>query len=228
MGLETSELLVRLLEGKLAPGKVTLIYGCGGADKTNIAIICAISYANRGKTVLYFDAEGSFSRMRLDQTLKDYPLAGHHIFLTRARTFKEQGKFIRGLDAYVTKNVDLIVFDSINFLYRVDLESFSNVTYNLNREINFQMAFLKNLALDHNVCVLITSQVRQSMKTEKVEPVAADILTRWSDVIVSLTPNEAKQETVATLEKPSGDHISKPFKWLKYRLWLKENIQDRS
>lgn len=214
-----SPILTRLLEGELPPGKLILLYGRGGADKTNIAILCAVTYAMRGFKVLYFDSEGSFSRVRLDYVKRVYPQTIEKILLMHPKTFWEQGKCIRALEQFIYPQVKLVIFESINFLYRVALDGTSQTAFSLNRELNFQLGFLKELSRKYNLPILLTSQVRVSLDGE-VEPVAARILKSWCDIIVFLEPNEQAQKTVATLIKPAVKEKVE-FRWLKYKLWLK-------
>jgi RecA/RadA recombinase len=216
------DMLTGLLHGDLPKGKLTLLYGPGGADKTNLAILCAVKHAEKGYKVLYVDADGSFSRMRLDSTIIKYPEAVSRIFLAKPPNFEAQGKLIRNIELYTAKNVGLLVFESINFLYRWSLEGSSNITFKRNRELNLQLGILSNLARECNIAILLTSQVRSRLDTGKVEPVASRLLKQWCDVVIALSPDEMKGETTATLEKPKheGEQPQTIFKWLKYPLWL--------
>jgi RecA/RadA recombinase len=214
--------LTGLLQGDLPQGKLVLLYGRGGTDKTNLAILCAVNHAVKGLKVLYVDADGSFSRVRLDHTIIKYPEAVSRIFLAKPWDFDAQGKLIRNIELYAAKNVGLLVFESINFLYRWSLEGSSKITFKRNRELNLQLGLLSNFVRERNITVLLTSQVRSRLDTGEVEPVAARLLKRWCDIVISLVPDEDRGETTATLEKPkhSGDPPQTVFKWLKYRLWL--------
>ena len=91
--------------------------------------------------------------------------------------------------------------------------------HTLNRILNFQLALLNQITHKHNIPILLTSQVRYSLKTGKVEPVAAKILKYWTDTIIFLNPDEQHRKTTATLEKPTT--AKKTFPWLKYVLWGK-------
>jgi len=216
------EVLTGLLHGDLPKGKLILLYGRGGTDKTNLAILCAVNHAEKGFKVLYIDADGSFSRVRLDHTIIKYPEAVSRIFLAKPWDFEAQGKLIRNIELYTAKNVGLLVFESINFLYRWSLEGPSNITFKRNRELNLQLGILSNLVRERNITILLTSQVRSRLDTGKIEPVASRLLKQWCDVVIALAPDEMKGETTATLEKPKhdGEQPQTIFKWLKYRLWL--------
>lgn len=216
------EVLTGLLHGDLPKGKLVLLYGRGGTDKTNLAILCAVNHAEKGFKVLYIDADGSFSRVRLDHTIIKYPEAVSRIFLAKPWDFEAQGKLIRNIELYTAKNVGLLVFESINFLYRWSLEGPSNITFKRNRELNLQLGILSNLVRERNITILLTSQVRSRLDTGKIEPVASRLLKQWCDVVIALAPDEMKGETTATLEKPKhdGEQPQTIFKWLKYRLWL--------
>lgn len=223
----SEEILKGLLHGRLPSGKLTLLYGSGGADKTNLAILCAINYAEEGSKVLYVDADGSFSRLRLDRTVLEHPEAVLRIFLARPPDFAAQGRLIRNIELFLTKDVRLLVFESMTFLYRWGMDGTRDTAFRRNRELNLQLGILSNVAHERDIAVLLTSQVRSRPGSDAVEPVASRLLKRWSDVVVALIPNEKRGETVAVLEKPECGRPKVVFKWLKYRLWLKGDAMSR-
>lgn len=216
------EILTGLLRGELPRGRLTLLYGRGGTDKTNLAILCAINHAEGGAKVLYIDADGSFSRVRLDHTILKHPEAVSRIFIAHPPDFVAQGKLIRNIELYLVRGVELLVFESINFLYRWGLGGLKDVAFRRNRELNLQLGILSNIARERGIAVLLTSQVRSKLDTGEIEPVASRLLKHWCDVVIALVPDEARGETTAVLEKPrcDGTPPKTTFKWLKYRLWL--------
>jgi len=64
-----TEVLDLLLEGGYENDAITTIYGPAGAGKTNLALIAAVSMAQKGKKVVYIDTEGGFSAARLKQVV---------------------------------------------------------------------------------------------------------------------------------------------------------------
>jgi RecA/RadA recombinase len=213
------DILTGLLHGDLPKGKLILLYGPGGTDKTNLAILCAVNHAERGFKVLYIDADGSFSRMRLDHTITEHPEAVSKIYITQPLDFESQGKLIRNLDAYIA-GVKLIIFDTVTLLYRAGLDGSSKAAFRRSHEMKLQLEKLHQTAEKYGVPILLTAAVHLNIDKGQVEPAAANLLRNWCDIIIFLTPNLQKRETTATLEKPNGEPSKITFKWLKYRLWL--------
>jgi hypothetical protein len=74
--------------------------------------------------------------------------------------------------------------------------------FNINRELNRQLAILAQLAKIQKIPIIITSQVRSMFSDPygSVKPVANRVLTFWADNIISLKPTEMKLIKI-TIEK---------------------------
>lgn len=192
--------LDRLLGGGFPRGKVSLIYGEAASGKTAIALQCAMNCAKGGSSVVYVDADRSVSPTRLLQ------LSGYErrllssILISRPETFDEQDRVIEELDKRVSSNVPLVVFDTITSLYRLELGS-TEETFLLNRRLNYQLARLAQLAKERNSAILLLSQVHGIFREPTIEPVAARLLTFWSDLILRLRSTVKPQVKEAILEK---------------------------
>ena len=194
------------LDGGLQPGELTLIYGEAETGKTSLAIQCSVNSARMGYKVLFVDADGTFSLRRLTQiALQDFDETSQSIVIFTPLTFEEQSELVDELEKYISRNLGLIVFDTITSLYRSAIGG-REEAFKVNRELNRQVAMLTHIAKKFQTPILITSQVR-SVLTETdsfVEPVAARVLKYWSTTIISLSRTSRQGVVRATVERRGG------------------------
>lgn len=202
----------RMLEGGFPFGCISLVYGEAAVGKTTLAIQSSVSCTRQGFKVLYIDVDQSFSPQRLAQiACLDSEGVGQNILVFLPETFSDQSSIVENLESYIATNVKLIVVDSVSSLYRASLGS-AEKAFALNRELNRQMAYLAQLALRHDLCVLALSQVHSVLDAfgEKVEPVAKRVLFHWPRVIISMRPTmkvgnkEAVLERYFSIESPNS------------------------
>ncbi|MEM2739701.1 MAG: ATPase domain-containing protein [Candidatus Bathyarchaeia archaeon] len=178
--------LDELLGGGIPLGKLTLLYGEAGSGKTTLALQASASAARMGFKVLYLDCDRRIPIERLKTLVQnDFEEISEHIIVSRPESFLEQSLILESLSRMVSRDVGLIVVDSITSLYReaVSVEE----PFTVNWEFNRQIAFLKESAVTKNVAVLAVSQVRAVIEGEGVEPVARRIMSYWSDVILAFS-----------------------------------------
>jgi DNA repair protein RadB len=183
---------------------LTLVYGEAESGKTSLAIQSAVSCARTGKKALFIDTEGTFTTNRLSQIAsRDYDAVAPRIMVITPDTFQEQAKAIDALEMYMTKSIRLLVIDTVTTLYRVELET-PETTFNLNRELNRQIAVLTQVVKTHTVAALITSQVRTRFQEKRaIEPVAMRVLRFWSDVVLNLRRTDPTRVVTVLQEKPA-------------------------
>lgn len=178
--------LDELLGGGIPLGKLTLLYGEAGSGKTTIALQTSISAARMGFKVLYLDCDKRIPVERLKTfAKKDFDEISRRILVSRPESFSEQSLIVESLPRMVSRDVGLIVVDSITSLYReaISLEE----PFTVNWEFNRQIALLKEFAITRYVAVLAISQVRTAIETGGVEPVARRIMVYWSDAILAFS-----------------------------------------
>ena len=198
------EAIDKFLDGGLPFESVNLIYGEAETAKTTLAMQCAINCAKQGYKTLFVDCDGTFSTRRLSQIAsKNFKEIAELTILMKPNNFHEQTVVTDELTEYLTKNFGLLIVDTITSLYRVKIAESPERTFQLNRELNRQMALLAQIAKTQKITVLITSQVRSALNEVPVgiEPVATRVLKFWADTIIIMKPTENPQIIKAVLEK---------------------------
>ncbi len=206
------KMLDEALEGGFSIGEVSLVYGEAETAKTTLAIQCAVNCAKKGYKTFFVDCDGTFSARRLSQIASENieKVAGL-IVLARPKSFKEQALVIDQLTNYIAKGFGLVVVDTATFLYRMEIAENPERTFELNRELNRQMALLAQTAKTLKVAVLVLSQVRSVFNEAyvDVEPVATRVLKFWANTIVAMKPTENPKVVRITLEKKAK--MAQPF-----------------
>ncbi|MEM4461439.1 MAG: ATPase domain-containing protein [Candidatus Bathyarchaeia archaeon] len=178
--------LDELLGGGIPIGRLTLIYGEASSGKTTIALQVSVSAARIGLKVLYMDCDNSLRIERLRAIAKeDFNDLSKRIIVSRPESFIEQSLIIGSLPRVISRDVGLVVVDSITNLYReaISLEE----PFTVNWEFNRQIAFLKESAITKDVAVLAISQVRSVLETGGIEPVSRRIMLYWPDIVIALS-----------------------------------------
>jgi DNA repair protein RadB len=194
----------KALEGGIPSGSVSLIYGEAETGKTTLAMQLAVNCAKQGYKTLFIDCDGTFSVRRLSQIAsEDFEETAELIILMKPSSFHEQTQVTEKLTEYVTKSFGLIVIDTVTSLYRLKVAESPERTFELNRELNRQIALLAQIAKTHKIAVLLVSQVRSIFDETHtgVEPVATRVLKFWSDTIIAMRPSENPQTVKSILEK---------------------------
>ena len=195
--------LDELLEGGIEKGIVTEIYGEGGTGKTNICIQAAKSCIEKGKKVVYIDTEG-ISKERLIQIIKDKNKLEKLLFFFPF-SLKEQEEMVEK----ATKiDAGLIIVDSINLFYRLEMEDETMAT----RSLTKQLVTLQIAARKRKIPVIVTSQVYSA--GDEVKPFAGRSMDHIAKTIIMITKNgskNGKEERTATIVKhrsiPEGKKI---------------------
>jgi DNA repair protein RadB len=192
------------LGGGLPAESISLIYGEAETGKTTLAMQCAVNCASRGYKTLFVDCDGTFAPQRLSQIAsKQFKEIAELIILMKPNDFSEQAAIVDQLADYVTANFGLVVLDTFTSLYRLRIAESPSRTFELNRELNRQLAVLAQTARTQKIAVLITGQVHSVLSDVpvSVEPVATRVLKFWADAVIALKPTENHQVIEMILEK---------------------------
>ncbi|MCX8152811.1 MAG: AAA family ATPase [Candidatus Bathyarchaeota archaeon] len=198
--------LDRQLKGGIIEG-VTLIYGEPETGKTTLAMQCAVNCAMQGLKTLFIDCDNTFSAERLSHVAAGkFEEIAALIILMRPSDFQEQAAVIDRLPDYTAKNFGLVVIDTATSLYRAGVAEVSGKAFDLNRELNRQMAVLAQTAKIQKLPIIVTSQVKSVFNEPfvSVAPVATRVVKFWADTIIAMKPTENPQIIKAVLEKIFG------------------------
>ncbi|KAA0004219.1 MAG: DNA repair and recombination protein RadB [Thermoplasmata archaeon] len=195
--------LDELLGGGIEKGIVTEIYGEGGTGKTNICIQAAKQCIEGGKKVVYIDTEG-ISKERLLQIFKDKKKLEKILFFFPF-SLKEQEEMVEK----ATKiDAGMIIVDSINLFYRLEMEDESLAT----RSLTKQLVTLQIAARKKKIPVIITSQVYSA--GDEVKPFAGRSMDHIAKTIIMIERNgkeNGKEVRFATVIKhrsiPEGKRV---------------------
>jgi DNA repair protein RadB len=207
----------KFLGGGLPFDSINLVYGEAETGKTTLAIQCAMNCARQGYKTLFIDCDDTFSTRRLSQmTPGKFKEIAEFITLIKPTDFREQTITIDQLTNYITRNFGLVVFDTITTLYRVEIAESPEKTFQLNRELNRQIALLAQIVRTQKITVLMISQVHSFFHNTyvSIEPVATRVLKFWADTIIAMKPTQDPQIIQAILERsPIKANISESPSW---------------
>ncbi len=176
-------------------GVITLIYGVAGSGKTNLAlhILKVIAESSpRSLKHYYISTEGSIFAHLIDR----YGLARFdNIEFTEVVNLDHLLEAV--LNIYVTESVGMVIIDSVNNHYRLE------VLYNRNANtlLNLVMATLLSIAKASKYPALVTAQTTIS-ELGDVKVSGESILKYWCDNVVRLEHINEKRE--ACFEAPSN------------------------
>jgi meiotic recombination protein DMC1 len=144
-----------------------------------------------GSLVLYIDTEQTFNpvrifeiaaRRRLDE---DQVLA--NVLITRANSVAKQEQILEQIpDLCKSNNIILLIIDSVIRNYRAKFTGRSNLVERQQRVCKFMHA-LSNLAVKHDIAVVITNQVSDRPESSgKYKPTGGNILGHFVTHRISL------------------------------------------
>ncbi len=201
-----SNCIDKTLQGGIKPETITMIYGEAETGKTTLALQCAASCALiLNQKTLFIDCDNTFAPERLLQiTEEHFERVAEQIVLMKPQNFNEQTVLVDNLADYLAKGFGLIVIDTFNSLYRVQVaEANTKASFALNRELNRQTAVLTQTAKTQHIPIILTSQVKAVFDEigTTVSPVATRVLQFWADNTIALKPTPNPQIIKADLKK---------------------------
>ena len=201
----------KLLEGGYEKGVLTLFYGPAASGKSNFVTLAACHLAKKDKKVVFIDTEGGFSLDRVRQISGGIPeFILKNIIIVKPTNFYEQKKVLfKLLKEYKSKNIGLILVDSMVMFYRLELalarKRGIDEVRRINNELANQMKALYEIARKGNIPVLITTQVYNDFLNEEdwalgkeagVNLVGGDILKYWSKCIIELQNKNGRRKAI--------------------------------
>ena len=187
-----SQAFDELLGGGYEKGIITTVYGPSSSGKSNLMLLAVASAENK---VVFVDTEGSFSVDRLSQLAPDVEDLLDRVVLLKATSFEQQHKILTKTPQMVTEDTDLVIVDSIASQYRAAM---ARGEEDLNNRLSEQVNALFKVAADHEIPVLMTSQVYADMEGDGVKVVGGDIVKYNSKCLIELRNDDFRE---AVLQK---------------------------
>lgn len=215
------------LEGGYENGIITLFYGPPASGKSNFVILTACHQAKKDKKIIFIDTEGGFSIDRVKQISRGIPeFILKNIVILKPTNFQEQNSSFSKLSKeFSSKNIGLIIVDSMTMLYRLELaEARRNnpaQIKRINSDLYNQMKILYELARKKDLPILVTTQVYNEFLNEAdwiagKEPetnlVGGDLLKYWSKCIIELKNKNGNKKAIIR------KHRSLPEKELNFEI----------
>ncbi len=181
-------------EGGVEKGVITQVYGEGGTGKTNMALQLTVSALLTGKRVIYIDTEG-FSSTRFLQIANNDQNLSKNLLLFRCETFGEQEMNLIKSERILqnSKDVDLLVLDSITALLRIERDD--NVR---NQGLSRVISLLHTIGSKYSIPLFITNQIYFDVTSSTITPFGGHLLDHFSKTIISLKKmsNGGREATV--------------------------------
>ncbi|MEM0465847.1 MAG: DNA repair and recombination protein RadB [Candidatus Pacearchaeota archaeon] len=199
------------LSGGYDKGVITLFYGPAASGKSNFTMLASSFLARENKKVIYIDTEGSFSLDRIRQIsgVDCYDVLKNIIILKPLSFYEQKKIFLKLFRESRSKNISLIVVDSMTMLYRLDLAEAKKKGLKDVEKINYdllnQMKSLHEIAIKRNIPILITAQVYSNFLSEEdfiagkeasVNVVGGDILKYWSKCIIEFQNKNGRKKAI--------------------------------
>jgi DNA repair protein RadB len=191
-----------LLGGGITKGSILLVFGERGSGKTTLAFqtMLAAAASGQGSTFVYSEGRTPLDRL-IGMAGGRWPQSSERMWILEMKSFGEQEDLVERLDDQLPGGMGVLVIDSITARYREALGT-GKENIPVNKALNREMALIKDHCIRKGLAALLTSEVSSQPFGKGVRPVAASILTYWSDAILHLEklPGEARR---AVLDKPS-------------------------
>ncbi len=208
------------LEGGYEKGIITLFYGPAASGKSNFVTLAACHCSKKDKKVVFVDTEGSFSIDRVKQISGGIPeMILKNVVIIKPNSFQEQkNAFLKIEKESRSKNVGLIIVDSMTMFYRLELADArkKGLEYiqRVNSDLAKQMKSLYEIARKMDIPVLVTSPVYNDFLSEEewvggkeagVNVVGGDILKYWSKCLIELKNKNGKKKAILKKHRSLGE-----------------------
>jgi DNA repair protein RadB len=195
-----------LLGGGLSKGELLLLYGERGSGKTSLAFQAILKAATQGiaSTVIYTEGRVPLERL-MEMAGSSWSSVCDQIWIREVKSFEDQDALIESLEEQMPKQTGLLMIDSITSRYRGTVREGKKDNIPVNKSLNREIALIKQLCLETGLTVLMTSEVTAQLSGNGigVKPVAAAILTYWSDRVLRMEKLTGDLRRVS-LMKPEG------------------------
>ncbi|MEM3852602.1 MAG: DNA repair and recombination protein RadB [Methanomassiliicoccales archaeon] len=172
-----------LLGGGVEDAVITLLYGEGGAGKTNLCLMISKQAVLSGTRVVYIDTEGVSSERLRQISGNAAAKIGKGILFSEPYSLQEQHELIsKGVSLIETgRGIGVLIVDSLTVYYRQVLDD-----ANERRELAEQLNILMTAARKYRIPVVVTSQVYTDINRNTVEPLGGHVLQHAAKTVLKL------------------------------------------
>jgi RecA/RadA recombinase len=203
------------------------VYGEAGSGKSTVALQFVNAACRVGMRTAYVNSESTSPIDRLEQiTGRNFNEIEDLVRIIFPKNFDEQGAVVDDIELYARENTGLVIVDTLTRLYRIVLDG-QETTYAAHRELNRQAGFLKGLARQKDMIILVLNQVRASINgPDDFEPVAKNIMDYWSDYVLRIRIRKASGERLLERLRPEGE-FSKEVLYLTEMGFSRERASEK-
>lgn len=200
------------LSGGYHPGEASLIYGEEKSGKTSLTLQASLFVLQRGMKVLWIDCGEHLHPERVFQVFSHSQVDEDNMILSVPRDFEEQTRIIQALPLRLPDDTGLIVFENFNMLHRVSGPLKVGRNRRIFKDLNFQLAYLKELVARRRVPLILTAQVHEALhrlnkSKETTVPAASRISIYWADVILKTKNWSVPSLKVISVERGQKNRV---------------------
>ena len=193
------------LGGGILTKSITLIYGQEKSGKTSL-VLRILASAARAASAAYVDCSGKLHPERLSQVLEANRVESDRVYVTSVDNFLQQEEIILKLHDGGAP-APLIIFDDFTYLHRMELTGNVREDTRVYKRLAFQLAALKEAALNWDLAVIVVGQVHSIPESGEARAVARRILGYWADYVLRVSREPGKKFSTISFEKPFRDRV---------------------
>lgn len=184
---------------------ITMIYGKGASGKSTLCLMCMAELAKNGKKAIYIDTKKEFSMERIKQIMgDDYVKYLDHMLVLNPKSFEELNNQIKNLESVLESGgISLIILDNISHFYKLELES--KDAKDVNRSIANQLIILKELAKQHEIPVIITSQVYDDFEVKDKVNMVGKFMQKFSKCLIEMNKEYRRKRFILKKHPEYGE-----------------------
>ncbi|MHC1591642.1 MAG: P-loop NTPase family protein, partial [Candidatus Helarchaeales archaeon] len=185
---------------------------------------CASELARNGKISLIFDLDGKFTPLQLKKLVgPEFETISNRIFVHAPKDFRKFTEIVEDLENYVSRDVCLLIFDTITACYRPEKDN-QKKNFKLGKKFNQILAQIQFLSESRDLIVIWCNQVRAGMDENEniMVPRANKLVKYWSsfDLWIQVPDKKSPRRKILLLNKEN-----KPVKKCEFLLF-EENFND--
>ena len=172
--------------GGFQDGMINMIYGKNASGKSTLCLMTSAELAKNGKKTIYIDTRNEFSIERVKKIMgNDYVKYLDNLLILKPKSFNELDENIKDLERVMESGgISLIIIDNISYFYKLELSK--GDSKEVNRTLANQLTILKELAKEHKIPVIITSQVYDDFEVKDKINMVGGFMKKFSKCLIEM------------------------------------------